>query len=54
MSNMLPIGEDNGNVGQRDERFQPTHASGSGSRLVHPRMTDSPLRPEEGYRRQDT
>jgi hypothetical protein len=33
MNNILPIGEENAIVGQRDERFQPTHDSEPGSIL---------------------
>jgi hypothetical protein len=46
MSNILPIGEENGSVGQRDERFQNTHDSGPASQLVHAKRTDSPFSPE--------
>jgi len=54
MSNILPIGEENGIVGQRDERFQPTHAAAPASQLVQASMTAPHFRPEERYRRQDT
>ena len=54
MSNILPIGEENDIVGQRDERFQLTRASRLRSHLVHASMTAPLVRPAEGYCRQDT
>ena len=54
MSNILPIGEENGVVEQRDELFHNTHDSGLDSCLVQARMTAPPVRPAEGYRSQDT